>query len=140
MFFQIYSDCIMGSYFEINDTLQITSEQGFPKELKLAKHLKTPFKANGFKKRVFEFRDKPNLRLFHTPPVRVFFAHNIKGKWLYWGQVEIIELKLDYLKQTTSGKYRIVKIFSPEEMKQAESTVHRTGEETKYFKNLTSSP
>lgn len=130
----------MGSYFEINDTLQITSEQGFPKELNLAKHLKNPFKGKDFKNKIFEFRNKPHLRIFHAPPVSVFFVHNIKGRWLYWGQVEIIELKLDYLKQTTSGKYRIVKIFSPEEMKQAESTVHRTSAETKYFKNLTSSP
>ena len=140
MFYHLYSDCNMGSYFEINDTLQITTEQGFPKELKLTKHLRISFKACDFKKRIFEFRNKPNLRLFHAPPVRVFFAHNIKGKWLYWGQIEITELKLDYLKQTTSGKYRIVKIFSPEEMKQAESTIHGTSEETKYFNNLTSSP
>lgn len=28
----------MGSYIEINDTLQITKEQGFPKELDWKKH------------------------------------------------------------------------------------------------------
>ena len=28
----------MGSYIETNDTLQITSEQGFPKELNYEKH------------------------------------------------------------------------------------------------------
>ena len=30
----------MGSYVEINDTLQITKEQGFPEELDWKKHLK----------------------------------------------------------------------------------------------------
>lgn len=30
----------MGSYIEINDTLQITREQGFPKELDWRKHKK----------------------------------------------------------------------------------------------------
>ena len=30
----------MGSYIELNDTLQLTTEQGFPKELDLKKHLK----------------------------------------------------------------------------------------------------
>ena len=33
----------MGSYVEINDTLQITREQGFPKELSLEQHLKNPY-------------------------------------------------------------------------------------------------
>ena len=35
----------MGSYVEINDTLQITKEQGFPKELNWKKHLKVPYTA-----------------------------------------------------------------------------------------------
>lgn len=33
----------MGSYFELNDTLQITTEQGFPADiLDLKKHQKNP--------------------------------------------------------------------------------------------------
>ena len=46
----------MGSYIEMNDTLQITKEQGFPKELTLEQHLKVPFKAEQFKNTVFEFK------------------------------------------------------------------------------------
>ena len=35
----------MGSSIEINDTLQVTTEQGFPADVfDLAKHLKTPIK------------------------------------------------------------------------------------------------
>jgi len=114
----------MGSLIEINDTLQLTTEQGFSKVLDFKKHLKKPFKASDFKNRIFEFKNKPNIRIFHSPPVRVFLAHNIKGKWLYWGHVEILELNLDMVKKTTSGKYRIMKIFTPEEMKQAQTVLH----------------
>jgi len=35
----------MGSYIEFNDTLQLTTEQGFPAELDLEKHLQEPFRA-----------------------------------------------------------------------------------------------
>ena len=33
----------MGSYVELNDTLQITKEQGFPEELDWKQHLKNPY-------------------------------------------------------------------------------------------------
>ena len=38
---QLFSVDVMGSHIELDDTLQITPEQGFPKELILEKHLKT---------------------------------------------------------------------------------------------------
>ncbi len=34
----------MGSIVEINNTLQLTKEQGFPMELDLDNHLKSPYK------------------------------------------------------------------------------------------------
>jgi|SRR3972149_7837434 len=123
----------MGSYIEINDTLQITSEQGFPKELDIKKHLKNLIKLIDIKKKVFEFKNKSNIRIYHSPPVRVFFAQNINDIWLYWGLVEILELKLDMVKKTTSGKYRIIKIFSPQEMKNAEDILHNQNDKT-YFR------
>ena len=60
----------MGSYVEINDTLQITREQGFPKELSLEQHLKNPYIAEQFEGKVFEFKDKPSIRNYQMPPVR----------------------------------------------------------------------
>lgn len=123
----------MGSSIEINDTLQITVKQGFPKTLKLEKHLKKAFKASDFKSKIFEFKNKDNIRIFHSPPVRVFFAQNIEGVWLYWGLVEILTLKLDMVNKTTSGSYRIVKLFTPEEMKQAEEILHNQNDKT-YFR------
>lgn len=125
----------MGSYIEINDTLQITTEQGFPKILDIKKHLNKPYKTVDFKGKVFQFSGKDNIRIFHSPPVRVFFAQNIKGTWLYWGLVEILELKLDMVKKTTSGKYRIVKIFTPQEMRNAEEILHNQNDKT-YFRQI----
>jgi hypothetical protein len=122
----------MGSFIELNDTLQITAEQGFPKELDLAKHLKTPLSAADFADRIFEFKNKPKLRIYHAPPVRNFLVQNIDGKWLYWGLVQIIEVTHNNLKQTTSGKFRIIYIYTPEEMKLAHKLIDRN-KKTDYF-------
>ncbi len=97
----------MGSFIELNDTLQITSEQGFPfKELNLNKHRKKPLTAKEFEGRVFEFYDKPGARLYHLSPTRCFLVHNIKGKWLYWGKIVILEQTISSVgeKQTNPGE------------------------------------
>ena len=107
----------MGSFVEFNDTLQITTEQGFPKELNLEAHLKKPFKVEDFKNRIFEFKNKEGARLYHPAPARVFLVHNINGKWLYWGHVQIIEQTIHAGTKTTSGKFKIVKIYDPEYQK-----------------------
>ena len=52
----------------INDTLQLTYEQGFPKKLELNKE--------------YSFQ-KEKRRLYRLPPARVFLAHNKDGKWDY---------------------------------------------------------
>ncbi len=122
----------MGSIIEINDTLQITAEQGFPQELRYELHKQKPFTAEDFKDRVFEFHDKPQIRIYKYPPVRVFFVQNIHGKWLYWGLIHMLELKHDYIKKTTSGKYKIIYINTPEEMKKAHDLLDRN-KETNYF-------
>ena len=107
----------MGSMIEINDTLAITREQGFPKELDLEKHLKNPFRVKDFSERIFEFKNKNGIRVYHTPPVRNFFVENIGGKWVYWGLVHMLEVRHDYVNKTTSGKFKIIYINTPEEMK-----------------------
>lgn len=113
----------MGSYVEINDTLQITREQGFPSELDLKRHLENPYTAEEFKDRIFEFQNKPNIRNYQMPPVRCFLVENINGKWLYWGLVHIIEVKHDYINKTTSGKFKIIYINKPEEMEMAHKLI-----------------
>ena len=106
----------MGSYIELNDTLQITTEQGFPKELNLEQHLKKPFNVDDFKNKIFEFR-KSNIRIYHAAPIRVFLAHNIDGKWLHWGKVHILEQTIHAESKTTTGKFKIIQIYSPQFMK-----------------------
>ncbi len=115
----------MGSYIEINDTLQITKEQGFPVELNWKQHLKNPYTAEQFKDKVFEFKNKSNIRNYQMPPVRNFLVENINGKWLYWGLVHVIEVKHDYINKTTSGKFKIIYINTPDEMKMAHNIIDR---------------
>lgn len=122
----------MGSYIELNDTLRITKEQGFPKELELKKHLNHPLLLSDLKDSVFEFKDKPNIRLYQMPPVRCFLVEDIDGKWVYWGLCHILEIKHDYLKKTTSGKYKIVYLYNPDEMKSAFNLIDQNPE-TNYF-------
>jgi hypothetical protein len=115
----------MGSIIELNDTLQITSEQGFPKELDYEQHKAKPFIAEGFKDKIFEFKNKPKIRIYQLPPVRNFLAHNINGKWLYWGLIHMIEVTHDNIKNTTSGKFKIIYIYTPEEMLYAHKLIDR---------------
>ncbi len=115
----------MGSFIEINDTLQLTKEQGFPVELDLERHLKTPYKTNDFKDKIFEFRDKPEIRIYKAPPVRNFLAENRNGRWIYWGLTHILEITHDYTKKTTNGKFKIIYIYSPEEMKKVHELIDR---------------
>jgi len=115
----------MGSLIEINDTLRIAKEQGFPAELDINKHLNQPYKAEDFKGKVFDFKAKPKIRIYHAPPVRNLLVEDIDGKWLYWGLCNILEVRHDYVKKETSGKFEIIHINSPEEMKKAFELVDR---------------
>lgn len=115
----------MGSSIEINDTLQISKEQGFPKELDYEQHKIKPFTASDFEGKIFEFKGKPKVRIYKLPPIRNFLVQNINGKWLYWGLIHIIEITHDNLNQTTSGKFKIVYIYTPEEMQQAHKLIDR---------------
>ena len=118
----------MGSYIELNDTLQITKEQGFPEELDLDRHLQTPFTAEDFKGKVFEFKNKSEIRNYMAPPVRNFLVENRDGKWIYWGLVHITEITCDYINKKTSGKFVIIRLNTPEEMKQAHHLIDARAE------------
>jgi len=120
---------------EINDTLQITKDQGFPKELRIESHLEKPYTTGDFSGQIFKFRNKSGIRFYHMPPIRVFLVENIDGNWLYWGLIHITSLSFDYLHKTTSGEYEIEHIYTPEEMKKAHDLVDRNSE-TNYFKSV----
>ncbi|HZE87345.1 MAG TPA: hypothetical protein VE090_04010 [Methylomirabilota bacterium] len=85
----------------------------------LEKHLQTPYRLEDFQNKIFIFTNKPDIRLYKIPPVRNFLAENVNGKWIYWGLVHIVKVNHDYVKKTTSGKFKIIRINTPEEMKQA---------------------
>ncbi|MFA4995593.1 MAG: hypothetical protein WC536_00375 [Patescibacteria group bacterium] len=122
----------MGSFIEINDTLQISKEQGFPTELEIDKHLEKSYVLDNLKNKVFEFSNKPGIRFYHQPPVRVFLVENINGKWLYWGLAHILSVTHDYINKTTSGEFKIIYINTPEEMKKAHDLIDRNPD-TNYF-------
>lgn len=123
----------MGSVVELNDTLQITREQGFPEELSLEKHLESPFRTEDFKDKIFEFKNKKCIRIYKIPPVRNFLVENRNGKWIYWGLCHILEIKHDYKNNITSGKFKIIYINTLDEMKKAHDLIDRDPK-TRYFK------
>ena len=122
----------MGSFIEINDTLQLTPAQGFPTELNLEKHLDKPYTLDAFKNKVFAFHTKPDIRIYKIPPVRNFLVENREGKWIYWGLIHILEITHDYTAKTTSGKFKIIRINTPAEMKNA-FTIVDARPEMNYF-------
>lgn len=122
----------MGSKLELNNILQLTTEQGFPAELDLARHCRIPFTAADFEGQVLEFRDKPGERFYQSPPLACSLAHNIGGKWLFWGKVAVVEQTIHSSAQpSTSGRYRIVEIFPPGY--QREYTRHEAPAGASYF-------
>jgi len=120
----------MGSILEINDTLQLTTAQGFPADIfDLKRHRQKPVTLADVAGRVFEFANKPGPRFFHLDPVRVYWYHNIGGRWLAWGQIVVhkqtISRSPDHPAHTgpgnvsdpnqwvTSGEYTVLKIYDP---------------------------
>ena len=120
----------MGSYIELNDTLQITTEQGFPVDiLNLEKHKHNPITLEDVKDKIFEFHSKENSRVYHVAPNRNFLVHHIDGKWIYWGHILIVEQTIKDGK--TSGKFKILKIYDSEYQKQI--TMNESPEGACYF-------
>lgn len=123
----------MDSFIEINDTLRITKEQGFPAELNLETHLLRPYSIEEVKDKVFTFTSKPKVRVYKIPPVRNFLVEDVNGKWVYWGLCYILEINHDYEKEETSGKFKIVRLNTPEEMREMFKLTHFTNPEQNYF-------
>jgi hypothetical protein len=123
----------MGSLLEINDTLQLTTGQGFPaKLLDREKHCKHAVQPASLANRIFKFHDKPGARVFPLDPVRGYYVQNIGGKWLFWGRVLIQSLVIAKRLEpsgswkegdwVTSGTYKIIDIYDPDYQK--EFTIH----------------
>ena len=119
----------MGSKIEINDTLKISRERGFPRGLVLEDHLHDPKKAARFVGQEFDFWNKDE-RLYHTPPTRGFLVEEMPdGRWLHWGHALVVQQTIK--PGRTEGRYRIIKIYQPEYQMQA--TVEESPEGKSYF-------
>lgn len=118
----------MGSHIEINDTLKISKERGFPADLRLESHIANAEASNRFLGQEFSFWNKDE-RLYHRPPTRVFLVEEIAGRWLYWGHVLILEQTIR--PGRTEGKYQIVKLYDPEYQRLA--TINEAPEGRGYF-------
>lgn len=118
----------MGSGIEVNDTLNLSNEQGFPCDVfDLAAHIARPIVLADVRERIFSFSDKPDARIFHLDPVRVFLVQNLGGKWLFWGKV-LMQSQTIYKNEVagaewrpgdwmTSGTYKVIDVFEPEYQK-----------------------
>ena len=115
----------MGSYVEINDTLQLTEKQGFPVDIfDYDRHQKNPVRLEEVEGKVFSFQNKSSARLFLLDPVRVYFVQNIDGKWLFWGRILIQSQKIekefnedgswDGESWKTSGTFTVLTVYDPE--------------------------
>jgi hypothetical protein len=139
----------MGSVLELNDTLEITTEQGFPADLfNLERHRAHPITLDDVAGRTFRFTGKEGPRFFHLDPVRVYWYHNIDGRWLAWGQILMQEQTIsrnpgvehtgavnvsDPNEWVTTGAYTILKIYDP--VYQEEFTRHDLPASLSYFQD-----
>jgi len=112
----------MGSLVEINDTLEITVEQGFPNDIfDLSKHIVTPVTIKDVGDRLFNFHDKPDRHIYQFDPVRVFLLQSINGRWLFWGKAYIQSQTISKTfgsdgswTWTTSGTYKVIEVYEPD--------------------------
>lgn len=109
----------MGSTIRVNDTLQITREQGFPAQLDIDRHLDSPLVASHFDSALFAFHGKEGIRNFQQPPVRNFLVENRAGKHIYWGLITMVTITHDYFENVTAGEFKIYTIYTPRQMKMA---------------------
>ena len=119
----------MGSAIEINDTLKLSNERGFPSDLNLEAHVNDP--ATTLSKvagKQLPFWN-PGERLYHRPPTRVFLVQEIEGKWLYWGHAMVREQTIADGK--TSGSFEVVKVYAPKYQRAA--TVNEAPAGKSYF-------
>ena len=140
----------MGCFYEINDTLLLSKEQGFPSDLlNIERHQKNPVALKEVEGKIFHFENKPAARAFQLDPVRVYFFERTENdKWLGWGRVFIQSLTIERKKGlpptdpagpisfkagdwVTSGSFRIIDIYDPEYQKIF--TLHEAPKAWNYF-------
>lgn len=117
----------MGSQIEINDTLVISKDVGFPEILDVERHRHLPIPLEEIANADFDFRKEGN-RIYHNN-IRVFLVEEIAGKWIYWGHCLITSQTIENGK--TFGKYKIIKLYDP--FYQIEMTKNESPDGKSYF-------
>jgi hypothetical protein len=142
----------MGSFYELNDTLLLTKNQGFPCGLlNIERHRQNPVTLKDVEGEIFHFHNKPAARAFQLDPVRVYFFERTENdKWLAWGKAFIQSLTIERKEGlpptdpsgsisfksgdwVTSGTFRIIEIYDPEY--QRIFTSHEAPDAWNYFGN-----
>ncbi len=117
----------MGSSIEINDTLVISKDNGFPEILDIERHQRIPILLEEIAHDDFKFTKEGN-RLYHNG-IRVFLVEEVNKKWIYWGHCIITEQTIKEGK--TFGKYKITKLYDSEY--QREMTKNESPDGKSYF-------
>ncbi len=128
----------MGSIIEINDTLKISKQRGFPKDLVLEDYIKDPKKYQDrlLNENLFGFSNEGE-RHYHQAPTRVFLVEEIQSeKWIYWGHVLI--LRQTITENRTDGAYKIVKLYDPDYQRQV--TINESPQGKSYFDSAQQTP
>lgn len=124
----------MGSTFEQNDTLKLSTERGFPTALTLEDHLQGKTSISNFETKTFHFWNK-GLRHYNDGQTRVFLVQEMPdGKWLYWGHAHVLNQQQDSINGITRGEFKIVKLYDPEYQRLA--TMNEAPEGKSYFEKL----
>ena len=138
----------MGCAYEINDTLLLSQDQGFPSDVfSYEAHVAKPVTTADVAGKVFKFHDKPAARAFQLDPVRVFLVENTTNdKWLVWGKAFIESLTIEHVNTTvdpsnaikfepgdwmTSGTFKVVEVYDPDYQKVF--TTHETPTAWNFF-------
>ena len=101
----------MGTMVEINDTLQLTTEQGFPaKILDRAAHCKKPITLDALRGQILKFEHKPSARIFQLDPTklpRYAGAPNERGGYSIYKLAKVIDPPAPDLAKLTAANTRI---------------------------------
>jgi len=86
----------MGHVIEINDTLKLTRDAGFPQNPHLGSRYS--FTVSG-------------RRLYNLSPTRVFLVEEVEGTWNYVGHALILEQTIDTLRDETRGIFEVSLLY-----------------------------
>ncbi len=114
----------MGSTIELNDTLLLTPDQGFPADLlEWGQDRREPIGLSSVAGATFHFTGKAGARLFHLAPTRVYLVQNISKKRLFGGKALIVAQAIQKAfgadgewagQWTTSGSFTISDLYQPD--------------------------